>query len=116
MVPLVKIVIINLNMEKLSDAPKTTTPTISGGGLNTTEISNKNQTKFLAMALTMGWQLALVVLIPVIGGFELDKKLDLSPIMTVLGFFIAMVGFGLVLWRVMHLADTDYQRKSKSSS
>jgi hypothetical protein len=47
----------------------------------------------------MSWQLAIVVLVPIIGGFELDKSLDTLPALTIAGFFVAMVGMALVVWR-----------------
>ncbi len=45
-------------------------------------------------AMNMSWQLAVVVLVPIIGGFELDQKLDTLPALTIAGFFIAMAGMG----------------------
>jgi F0F1-type ATP synthase assembly protein I len=54
---------------------------------------------FAVAALNMAWQLAIVVLVPVVGGFELDKHLGLTPTLTILGFIIAMAGTSVVLWR-----------------
>jgi hypothetical protein len=51
----------------------------------------------------MSWQLAVVVLVPIIGGFELDRKLNTLPALTVVGFVLAMVGMGWVVWRQMQL-------------
>ena len=51
----------------------------------------------------MSWQLAIVVLVPIIAGFELDKRLDLLPALTIVGFIIAMAGMALVVWRQMQL-------------
>ncbi|HMH31253.1 MAG TPA: hypothetical protein VK534_02135 [Methylomirabilota bacterium] len=56
---------------------------------------------FISQALDMSWRLAIVVLVPIIGGFELDKALDMSPLLTIVGFLIAMTGFGLILWQMM---------------
>lgn len=58
-------------------------------------------------ALNMSWQLAVVVLVPIIGGFKLDQKLDTLPALTIAGFFIAMAGMGLVVWRQLQLFGTD---------
>ncbi len=41
---------------------------------------------FLIAALSMSWQLAIVVLVPIIGGFELDKILGTVPVLTMIGF------------------------------
>lgn len=50
-------------------------------------------------AADMSWQLALVVLVPIVGGHELDKHFNLSPTLTIVGFILAMIGSSLVLWR-----------------
>lgn len=47
----------------------------------------------------MSWQMALVVLIPIVGGFELDKRLNTLPAFTIIGFVLAMVGMALVVRR-----------------
>lgn len=60
---------------------------------------------FMGMALSMTWQLALVVVIPIIGGFKLDEALSSSPWFTVLGFVIAAVGTMLVLKRIVLVAN-----------
>lgn len=57
------------------------------------------------MALTMSWQLALVILIPVIGGYQLDKKMDTS-VYTFVGLGLAFIGSGLVMWRTMQIANS----------
>lgn len=59
--------------------------------------------EFLAAALTMSWQLAIVVLVPIIGGFELDKKLNTLPALTIVGFVVAMIGMALIVWRQLQL-------------
>ncbi len=56
------------------------------------------RTEFISATLTMSWQLAIVVLVPIIGGYELDKKLHMTPILTIVGFILAMIGMGLVVW------------------
>ena len=47
---------------------------------------------FVLAVLDMSWQLAIVVLIPLIGGFELDKHLHTAPVLSIVGFLLAMVG------------------------
>lgn len=58
---------------------------------------------FFGAALNMSWQLAIVVLVPIIGGYELDKTFDTSPIFTLVGFFMSMAGTGLVVWRQLQM-------------
>ncbi len=54
---------------------------------------------FIASALSMSWQLAVVVLVPVIGGFKLDEHFNTGPLLTILGFLVASGGMTLVLWQ-----------------
>jgi len=56
------------------------------------------------MALNMTWQLALVVLVPVVLGVQLDKALDTSFI-TFIGLGVAFVGSAGVMWRTMQVAN-----------
>lgn len=60
---------------------------------------------FMTMALDMSWRLAVAVLVPIIGGFELDSKLGTTPLLTVLGFIIAMAAAALVMWRTLQVAN-----------
>ncbi len=53
----------------------------------------------------MSWQLAIVILVPVIGGYQLDKKMDVT-IYTFVGLAVAFVGAGLVMWRTMQVANS----------
>ncbi len=72
------------------------------------------QSVFVGMALDMSWRLALVVLIPIIGSYELDSRLGTTPLVTIVGFVIAMVGFGLVLWRTTQVASQTPTPKARS--
>jgi F0F1-type ATP synthase assembly protein I len=55
--------------------------------------------EFFSATFTMAWQLALTVLVPIVGGFELDKKLHTSPFLTIVGCLLAVAGVGAVVWR-----------------
>lgn len=50
--------------------------------------------------------MAIAVLVPIIGGFELDSHLGTTPLLTVVGFIIAMIGFGLVIWQTTQTANS----------
>lgn len=91
-------------MTKTETPSKTPSPTNS---IKTTKVGKTNSpgAVFVGMALDMSWRLALVVLVPVIGGFELDRRLKTSPALIIVGFVIAMAGTGLVLWQTMRTAD-----------
>lgn len=56
------------------------------------------------MALNMSWQLAAVVLIPVIAGVQLDKIFDTSFLLFV-GLGVALLGSIAVMWRTMQVAN-----------
>jgi F0F1-type ATP synthase assembly protein I len=56
---------------------------------------------FLMASLNMSWQLAIVVLVPIIGGFKLDQALGSLPGLTIVGFLLAMAGMAVVVWRQM---------------
>jgi len=53
--------------------------------------------QFIGATLSMSWQLAIVVLIPVVGGFKLDQHFNILPLWTIVGFIIAMAGAVLVI-------------------
>ncbi|HEX5447627.1 MAG TPA: hypothetical protein VFW90_00240 [Candidatus Saccharimonadales bacterium] len=59
--------------------------------------SRSNGVILVIAALDMSWRLALVVLVPIIAGFELDKHLGIGPALTITGFLIAMVGVYVIL-------------------
>ena len=62
---------------------------------------------FVMMALDMSWRLAIVVLVPIIGGFKLDEALNLTPVLTIIGFIVAMGGMALVMWRTLQVANQE---------
>lgn len=57
----------------------------------------------MVAVLGMSWQLAVVVLVPIVGGFELDKAFATSPLLLIVGFIIAMVSFTLIVRRQMRM-------------
>jgi F0F1-type ATP synthase assembly protein I len=60
---------------------------------------------FIGMALDMSWRLAIVVLVPIVGGFKLDEALDMTPLLTIVGFLLAMSGVALVCWKTLQAAN-----------
>lgn len=59
---------------------------------------------FIKMALDMTWQLALAVIIPIVGGFWLDRQFDTAPYLTITGFLIAALLVLLILRQVVKAA------------
>jgi F0F1-type ATP synthase assembly protein I len=60
---------------------------------------------FVSMALDMSWRLAIAVLVPIIGGFKLDEALDTTPLLTIVGFLLAMGGMALIMWQTLQAAN-----------
>jgi F0F1-type ATP synthase assembly protein I len=61
--------------------------------------------QFTGMALDMSWKLAIVVLVPIIGGYEIDSHAGTTPVVTIIGFLLAMLGVGYVMWQTLQSAN-----------
>jgi F0F1-type ATP synthase assembly protein I len=72
-----------------------------------------NGTLFVIAAMDMSWRLAIAVLVPIIGGFELDKHLGSTPVLTIIGFIIAMAGLFMVLKRTTMLANEKFKTRAQ---
>lgn len=59
--------------------------------------NNSSGEMFLMSVLNMSWQLAIVVLLPVIGGFKADQWLNTLPALTIIGFILAIVGMTVIV-------------------
>ena len=107
-------------MTKTTVLGKTSSPAGSvkpatGGGAKT----KSPTTVFVSAALDMSWRLAIVVLLPIIGGFELDKHLSTAPWLAIAGFVIAMGGVFVVLKQMLRDVNelpSDIPRKKESHS
>ena len=87
-----------------SAAQQSTPPSFRG---DTESGTTRNQrADFLVMVANMSWQLAVVVLVPVVGGVQLDKVFKTSPVLLFVGLALALVGTVLVMWRTMQVANT----------
>lgn len=71
----------------------------------------------------MSWQLAVVVLVPIIGGVELDRAFKNTNMWLFVGLAAALIGSGVVMWRTMQAANrlpvpklTDAQRRAIQKS
>lgn len=103
-----------------------TTRTFSGESVASrrTQSATQNQKTaaarqaFMMAALNMSWQLAIVVLVPLLFGSWLDTHFGMSPFGIIVGFILAMVGLSLVVMRQLKLvtpqvtqADIDAAKK-----
>lgn len=87
---------------KKSAAPKTT-PTGDEGKTQFEQMMYQ-RSLFLNMALNMTWQLAIVVIVPIVGGYKLDGHFKTAPWLTVIGFLAAAAGVVGVLIRIVRQA------------
>ena len=100
------------------------TPQYEGGTEGPTKPDSLRQrSQFVSLALTMGWQLAVAVLVPVIGGVQLDKTTDMSPVFLFSGLALAVVLSTVIMWASMQRANrlpvpklTDAQRRAVQKS
>ncbi|MDB5169795.1 MAG: hypothetical protein JWN82_191 [Candidatus Saccharibacteria bacterium] len=91
--------------------PATLSPTSSKGGKKSTPVDldaarSTAQRQFVNTTLNMMWQLAVVVLVPVVIGAQLDKALDSGHILTYIALALSAVGAVLVMWRAMRIANS----------
>lgn len=61
------------------------------------EANNRSQRLFMSTMLTMGWQLAVIVLLFLFGGYKLDAHYHSSPDLTLLGLLLAVICAGFVV-------------------
>jgi F0F1-type ATP synthase assembly protein I len=62
-------------------------------------------TLLVSMVLSMSWQLAIIVIVPIVGGYLLDQKLASSPIFVFVGLAIAILGMVGLLRRTVQVAN-----------
>lgn len=85
---------------------QTTSREVSNGKTPRVEASPSNQVaknQFVYAVIGMSWQLALVVILPVVAGSQLEKHFDFAPYGVIAGFSIALIGAVLVVMRNMKL-------------
>lgn len=47
---------------------------------------------FTGAAIGMSWQLAIIVLVPILGGYKLDQSTGSTPLWTLVGLTVALSG------------------------
>jgi hypothetical protein len=85
---------------KRAAAKKSTTDT-AGSDLEQYVDAFGVRQQFMGAVLNLSWRLALTVLIPLIGGIQLDKKFDSSPSYTLTGFMLAIVFGCMAVWQTV---------------
>ncbi len=79
--------------------PANHTPTSLAVGTNTP--SGRSVTSSAAIALGMSWQLLVVIVLPLVGGHVLDGRTHMSPVWTVVGMVVSLVGTIVVVRQAM---------------
>ncbi len=90
-----------MRMKKTKAPNKTLSPKATAQTENTKANKSEARSLFFGAAIDMTWQMAIAVLVPIIGGFELDKALHTSPLFIIIGFVLAMIGTFLVIKRAL---------------
>ena len=80
------------------------TPPAAKGARRVSEPSGAGRRNFLVFAANMSWQLLIVVLLPIIGGAQLDKRAGGRHLWVFVGLAVAFVASTLVMWRTVQLA------------
>lgn len=83
------------------------TPSPASSSLENTNLKETmdQRSQFLVMVAHMTWQLAIVILVPVIAGAELDKALRAKDLWVFIGLGIALLGSVVVIWRTVRAAN-----------
>lgn len=72
---------------------------------------------FITEVFGLSWRLAIAVLLPLIGGIQLDKRYDSEPILTLIGLVIAFILGSITVWtavkKVNELQAIQPNRKTK---
>jgi F0F1-type ATP synthase assembly protein I len=85
---------------KKTIAPKPTPSPASSAKTQSIEGGNTALVMFAGAVLDVSWQMIVVVLVPIIGGYELDKHFGTTPVLTIIGFVLAMLGTFVVIKKV----------------
>lgn len=59
--------------------------------------SKSDRSIFIAAVLNLTWQMAIVVLVPIVGGYYLDKYFHTVPLITIVGFVVSSFCVAIVL-------------------
>ena len=80
---------------------------------NISQVDNKSV--FLGAVLSMSWQLAVVVLLPIIGGYYVDQHFDSQPAWTIVGFVLALGGVITVFRQMLRIVDSSDKNNHKDN-
>ena len=67
----------------------------------------------LGLAMNMAWQMAIVVLLPIIGGHAIDSHFKTTPVWTVVGLVVATIGMIVVVRQTLQQLN-EYMKTSET--
>jgi F0F1-type ATP synthase assembly protein I len=92
------------------------TPTALTSGTNdSSKISSSSAQTSAGVALTMSWQLLVVVVLPLLGGHLLDSRYHTSPIWMIVGMVIGLAGSIIVVRQTVQQLNEIMNRNTKES-
>lgn len=74
---------------------------------------NTPKKEFYLAVLTMSWQLAIVVLVPLFIGNKLDTHFNTAPLWTLVGLVLALICVALIVWRQFKLFSPKIQNQNE---
>lgn len=86
----------------------------SGQETNSENKSGNARQEFFVAAVSMSWQLAIVVLAPILIGVKLDSHFHSAPMWTIVGFVVALGGACIIVWRQLQLFSPSVSPKVKA--
>jgi len=86
--------------------PQSDKPVQKAGGVSSSIDPAVYNSMFVSMVLNMSWQLAIVVIVPIVGGYMLDQRLHSSPVLVLSGLVVAVLATCGILWRTVKLANS----------
>jgi F0F1-type ATP synthase assembly protein I len=104
-------------MTKTTAPGKTPSPAGTAKPHSTVGDKTKSPTAvFIGAVLDMSWRLAIVVLVPIIGGFALDRRFNTGPLFSISGFVLAGAGMFAVLRQMLETVSRIPVPKKEQSS
>ncbi len=86
---------------KISQKPALTPPTASKGVTKAHSSSSNSSQSVAVIAMNMAWQLAIVVIAPIVGGHFLDVHYNTSPAWTVAGLVLSIAAMIVVIYQTL---------------
>jgi F0F1-type ATP synthase assembly protein I len=74
---------------------------------------NTSSNMFVGLTASMAWQLAVVIIIGLFGGYKLDAHFHSAPLWTLIGLGLAMVAMVLVVRRTLQQLNEYMNKQTK---